>query len=105
HFIHLVLLTIIPHFVFSTTIPLTFYCNCYAPSAASFNTSIANIALKASAQQGPCVEISSSGEYSNRSTFTVSKITSAKPICFGDVASVQDSRGSSVWFLSQKGWI
>ncbi|CAG8856908.1 33420_t:CDS:1, partial [Gigaspora margarita] len=34
-----------------------------------------------------------------------SKITSAEPICFGDVAGVQDSRRSSVWFLSPKGWI
>ncbi|CAG8767212.1 45554_t:CDS:2, partial [Gigaspora margarita] len=61
--------------------------------------------LKVSAQQGPCVEISSSGEYSNGNTFLVSKITFAEPICFGDVAGVQDSRANSVWFLSPKGWI
>ncbi|CAG8839810.1 32675_t:CDS:1, partial [Gigaspora margarita] len=71
----------------------------------SSNTSIANVALKVSAQQGPCVEISSSGEYSNGSIFTVSKIASAEPICFDNVSGVQDSRGSSVWFLSPKEWI
>ncbi|CAG8586372.1 24247_t:CDS:1, partial [Racocetra persica] len=77
----------------------------FVPSAVSFNTSIANVALKVSALQGPCVEITSTGEYTNRSTFAVSKITSAEPLCYSDVIGVQDTRGSSVWFLSPLGWI
>ncbi|CAG8617866.1 40078_t:CDS:1 [Gigaspora margarita] len=88
-----------------SAIPLTFYCTHYVQNAVSFNTSIANIALTSSTQKGPCVEITSIGEYSNGSTFPVSQITSAQPICFSDVAGVQDTRGSSVWYLSPKGWI
>ncbi|CAG8771769.1 17329_t:CDS:1, partial [Racocetra persica] len=70
-----------------------------------FNTSIANIALKVSALQGPCVEISSTGEYLNGSTFAVTQITSAEPLCYSDVVGAQDTRGSSVWFLSPLGWV
>ncbi|CAG8796016.1 8070_t:CDS:1, partial [Racocetra persica] len=66
----------------------------------SFNTTIANIALKVSALQGPCIEIASTGEYANGSMFTVSKIASAELLCLSDVAGVQDTRGSLVWFLS-----
>ncbi|CAG8795058.1 2510_t:CDS:1, partial [Racocetra fulgida] len=46
-----------------------------------------------SALQGPCVEITSTGEYSNGSTFAVTQITSAEPLCFSDVAGVKDTRG------------
>ncbi|CAG8483411.1 10826_t:CDS:1, partial [Racocetra fulgida] len=93
------LLVIIPNITLSA-VPHTFYCTRFVPSAVSFNTSIANIALKVSALQGPCVEITSIGEYSNRSTFAITQITSAEPLCFSDVAGVKDTRGSSVWFLS-----
>ncbi|CAG8601966.1 6058_t:CDS:2 [Cetraspora pellucida] len=84
----------------SSTIPFTFYCNRFVSNGVSFNTTIANIVLKVSALQGPCVEIASTGEYANRSTFTVSKITSAKPLCLSDVAGVQDTRGSSLFMMS-----
>ncbi|CAG8790000.1 11725_t:CDS:1, partial [Dentiscutata erythropus] len=70
----------------SSAIPFIFYCNHFVPNGVSFNTTIANIALKVSALQGPCVEITSTEEYANRSTFTVSKITSAEPLCLSDVA-------------------
>ncbi|CAG8818423.1 31728_t:CDS:1, partial [Gigaspora margarita] len=75
------------------------------PSSAFFNTSIANVVLKVYAQQGPYVKISSLDKCSNRSTIIVFKITSAKPICFSNIASIKDSRGSSVWFLSLQEWI
>ncbi|CAG8528724.1 33894_t:CDS:2 [Racocetra persica] len=100
----LTILILIPNITLST-VPLTFYCTCYVPNTVSFNTSIANVALKVSALQGPCVEITSSGEYSNGSTFAVSKITSVEPLCYSDIAGVQDTRGSSVWFLSPLGWV
>ncbi|CAG8538118.1 16646_t:CDS:2 [Gigaspora margarita] len=75
----------------------------FVPSVVSFNTSIDKIAsLKVFVLQGPCTEITSSGEYSNGSTFAVSQITSAEPLCLSDVTGVQDTRGSSVWFLSPK---
>ncbi|CAG8452617.1 6827_t:CDS:2 [Dentiscutata heterogama] len=90
------------HYVVSY--PLSFYCTRFAPSAVSFNTSIANIAsLKVSALQGPCAEITRTGEFLNGSIFTVSQMTYAEPLCLSDVASVQDNRGSSVWFLSPQG--
>ncbi|CAG8495802.1 9706_t:CDS:1, partial [Cetraspora pellucida] len=57
------------------------------------------------ALQGPCVEITSTREYANRSMFTVSKITSAELLCLIYIAGVQDTKESSVWFLSSKEWI
>ncbi|CAG8843643.1 5575_t:CDS:1, partial [Gigaspora margarita] len=70
----------------------------------SFNTSIANIAsLKVSVLQGLCTEITRTGEFSNGSTFTVSQMTYPELLYLSDVASVQDNRGSSVWFLSPQG--
>ncbi|KAF0395995.1 hypothetical protein F8M41_010156 [Gigaspora margarita] len=98
------LLIIIPNFTFSA-IPFTFYCTHFVPSMVFFNTSIANVALNISALQGPCVEITSTGEYTNRSSFAITQITSAEPLCYSDVAGVQDTRGSSVWFMSTKGWV
>ncbi|CAG8553327.1 10019_t:CDS:2, partial [Scutellospora calospora] len=50
----------------------------------------------------PCVEITSIKEYSNESTFPVSQISSAQPLCFSDIAGVKDTRSSSVWYLSPK---
>ncbi|CAG8512565.1 14060_t:CDS:1 [Dentiscutata heterogama] len=97
-------LAIIPNIILSA-IPLTFYCTRFVPSAVSFNTSIANIALNVSALQGPCVEIASTGKYTNGSSFAVIQITSAEPLCYSNVAGVQDTRGSSVWFMSPQGWV
>ncbi|CAG8609980.1 21945_t:CDS:2, partial [Racocetra persica] len=36
-----------------------------------------------------CVEITSIGEYSNGSTFPVSQISSAQPLCFSDLAGLR----------------
>ncbi|CAG8628682.1 3138_t:CDS:2, partial [Racocetra persica] len=86
-------------------IPLTFYCTRFVPIVASFNTSIANIVFKVSVLQGLYAEITSTGEYSNGSTFAVTQITSAEPLCYSDVAGIQDTRESSVWFLSSQRWV
>ncbi|CAG8699643.1 26062_t:CDS:1, partial [Dentiscutata erythropus] len=68
--------------------------------AVSFNISIANNMLNVSALQDPCVEITSTGKYTNGSSFAIIQITSAELLCYSDIAGVQDTRRSFVWFMS-----
>ncbi|KAF0459590.1 hypothetical protein F8M41_000731 [Gigaspora margarita] len=84
-------LAIIPNITLSAIL-LTFYCIHFVPSAVSFNISIANIALNVSALQGPCVKITSTEKYTNRSSFAITQITFAEPLCYSDVADIQDTR-------------
>ncbi|CAG8689734.1 6769_t:CDS:2, partial [Racocetra persica] len=54
----------------------------------NFNAILAIVVLKKTS-----LGTKRTGEYTNGSTFTVSKITSAEPLCFSDVVGIKDTRG------------